>query len=97
MSNKLTIELDCTSDDCLYESGPKAGWLNMPKLTKKIKAEAKKHGLTARLVDPNGPGGGCPVYAFTGTPSALRAYCHTYAGNAAYGDDLFLETVAPFE
>jgi hypothetical protein len=31
-----------------------------------------KHGLKAQLVDPQGPGGGHPVFAFTGTRDALR-------------------------
>lgn len=94
---KLTIELDCTDDDCLHQSGPKAGWLNVSKLTKKLKADVAKFGLKVRLVDPDGPGGGCPVYAFTGEASMVRQWCHEYAGDATDGDEIFLEYFAPIE
>lgn len=94
---KLTIELDCTDDDCVYESGPKAGWLNVPKLTKKLKAETRKYGLKVKLVNPSGPGGGCPVYAFTGEASMVRQWCHQYEGCASAGDETFLEQIAPLD
>jgi len=78
MANKLRLELDCTDDDCLYTRGPKEGSLNVDKLTRQIKKEAKRFKLVAELVNPNGPGGGCPVYAFTGTREALLAYLHAF-------------------
>lgn len=71
MANLLRLELDCTSDDCL---SPTTGRLDIKKMTALTKKCAKEHKVKAELVDPNGPGGGCPVYAFTGTREQLIAY-----------------------
>lgn len=88
MTNKLYIELDCTDDDCVYKSGPKEGWLNVNKLTKQVVRDAKKHGVSAKLVNPNGPGGGCPVYAFTGTREELTSYMKAYHNPGLRGAEL---------
>ena len=85
MPNLLRLELDCTNDDCLDS---RTGGLNMKKMTALIKKCAKEHKVTAELVDPNGPGGGCPVYAFTGTREQLIAYMTAFHNPGLKGKDL---------
>lgn len=58
MTNKLTIEHDVCGD------------LNV----RTVKKHAKKHGVTAVVVDEEGPGGDNPVYQFTGTRAQLEAF-----------------------
>jgi len=42
---------------------------------------AAKFGLRTKLVDPEGPGGGNPIYSFTGTEDQLRSYLKVYTAD----------------
>lgn len=48
---------------------------------------AASQGLTARLVMLHGPGGGNPLYAFTGDEATLRKFVAGYVDDMGAGDD----------
>lgn len=54
---------------------------------------AKRYGLEVELLQEESPGGGWPLYAFTGTIYDLRRMCRDYAGDDADGDDLLLSSI----
>lgn len=87
MSNAIRIELDCTDDSCLVQSGPKEGWLDLFRLTAKVTEAAAEHGVKATLVDEDGPAG-CPVFAFVGSPEAVKAYMRVYHNGGLTGPEL---------
>lgn len=69
MATNIAIELDI-ADDEHPDTGPERWALEA----------AERHGVTAELIDPHGPGGGWPVWRFTGLEAALRALFEDYAG-----------------
>jgi len=85
MSNLLSVNMDCNPD------APATA----------IRRDAGKFNVTATLVDECGPGGGCPVYSFTGTLSDLRAYLKACHNPGLSGTDLeeeidfYLESAEP--
>lgn len=87
MTNLLTVEMDCFSDDCVDEDGE----LNLAALTANVKASAAKFNVQATLVNEAGPGGGCPVFAYVGTEPDLRAYLKAWHNPGLEGKDLEAE------
>jgi len=55
------LEAGCLDDECSQHRAA-------------VRACAAKHGVDAVMVDENGPGGGHPVYEFTGTRAQLEAF-----------------------
>lgn len=91
MTNLLRIELDCFSDDCLDSEDN----LDLDKMTRLTQACAAPHNVQATLVNPSGPGGGCPVYSFIGTKDAIKAYMkeHHHMGLAGTALDEEVEAM----
>ena len=75
MPNLLRIEMDVATDMACH--GPKGDY-TVPYKPARLKAlltkAGKKHAVTVALVVEDGPGGGNPLYAFTGTRQALESY-----------------------
>ena len=62
---------------------------NLESLKIKTQKWASKFGkIRAVLVDPEGPGGGWPVFRFTGPEDALRKLVVDYTGDEAEADDI---------
>jgi len=40
-----------------------------------IRKTLKRQGIDMQVIDPDGPGGGCPVVRLTGTPTKLVGLC----------------------
>ena len=75
MSNKLTIAGDvCCDLDMTDEAGAYVREYEPKRHERKVKAEAAKYGVEAVMVEEEGPGGGHPVYEFTGTRAQLEAF-----------------------
>jgi hypothetical protein len=72
MPNLLAVEMDCNPDTS----------------DESIRTTAGKYNVTATLMDPNGPGGGCPVYSFVGTEADLRTYLTAEHNPGLDGTDL---------
>lgn len=74
-----SVELDIADEECDDIESCKA----------RTQKWASKFGkIRAVLVDPEGPGGGWPVFRFTGPEDALRKLLVDYTGDEAEADDL---------
>jgi len=63
-----------------------------------VNEHAQKFGVKAEMVDPSGPGGGHPVYEFTGTRAQLEAFVIDFyeAGEAdAETVEFYFESATP--
>ncbi len=60
---------------------------DLPAFVAKLRAAAGKHGVDAELVTAIGPGGGNPVFAFSGPADRLSAYLREFCGDADVADD----------
>ena len=75
MDKQITIAGDVACDlDMTNKKGEYVREYDSIRHEKKVIAIAKKHGVIAKMVDPEGPGGGHPVYEFTGTRAQLEAF-----------------------
>jgi hypothetical protein len=55
----------------------------------KVQEFASRHGVLSKMVDPEGPGGGHPVYEFTGTRAQLESFVtEFYEAGQAHSEDL---------
>jgi hypothetical protein len=72
MTNLLTVEMDCNPDASADT----------------IRSDADKFNIIATLVNPEGPGGGCPIFSFVGTKSDLRAFLKAHHNPGLDGTDL---------
>lgn len=90
MSNKLTIAGDVASDlACVDAKGRYVREYDEKRHKRLVKEHAKKHGVRAIMVDPSGPGGGHPVYQFTGTRAQLEAFViDFYEAGQAHSEDV---------
>ena len=90
MSNKLTIACDVCCDLVMTnEAGAYVYEYDEAKHKAKVAEGAAKHGVVSVMVDPEGPGGGHPVYEFTGTRAQLEAYLiEFFEAGQAHSEDL---------
>jgi hypothetical protein len=93
MSNQVTIALDIACDLAMTDADGNYVREYDEALHKSMVDElAAKHGVTAVMVDPEGPGGGHPIYELTGTREALEAYIATeYDPDANEDMDFYFE------
>lgn len=99
MTDKLTISADVASDiACVDAKGNYVREYDEERHKAIVAEGAAKHGVTAVMVDPSGPGGGHPVYEFTGTRAQLEAYVIEFyeAGKASSEDvEFYFEDARP--
>lgn len=101
MSNKLTIAGDVACD--LVMTDDKGNYVrpyDKIRHIRRVALEAAKHGVVAKMIDPEGPGGGHPVYEFTGTRAQLEAFVtEFYEGGEADAEtiEFYFEDATPVE
>jgi hypothetical protein len=99
MTDKLTIAGDVATDlACVNEQGSYVYEYSEKRHKKLVTEWAAKHGVKAVMVDPSGPGGGHPVYEFTGTRAQLEAFViDFYEAGEAHSEDLefYFEDATP--
>lgn len=99
MTNKLTIAGDVCCDLAMTdEAGNYVREYDPVVHRKLVEANASKHGVKAVMVDEEGPGGGHPVYEFTGTRAQLEAFVlEFYEAGQAHSEDLefYFENAQP--
>jgi len=90
MSKRLTIAGDvCCDLDMTDEAGNYVREYEPKRHEQKVKANAAKHGVEAVMVEEEGPGGGHPVYEFTGTRAQLEAFViEFYEAGQAHSESL---------
>jgi len=76
--NDLTIEMDIA-----YDYAP-----TIAMVTSLVKKDAQPFNVQVRLVKEIGPGGGYPLYAFTGAEDDLRSYLKSHHHAGLTGEDL---------
>jgi hypothetical protein len=99
MTGKLTITGDVCSDlACTNEAGEYVHEYDEERHKALVAEHAAKHGVKAVMVDPSGPGGGHPVYEFTGTRAQLEAFVtEFYEAGQSHSEDLefYFESARP--
>lgn len=85
MPKEITIELDVVNDQ-----GEKRKLLDATRATQSVVDQVRRFNVQAELKEPIGPGGGWPVFAFTGTRLALVKMLSEWylADKGLEGDDL---------
>lgn len=99
MTDKLTIQGDVCADMAMTDSAGNYVREYDPAVHRTlVESQAAKHGVKAVMVDEEGPGGGHPVYEFTGTRAQLEAFVlEFYEAGQAHSEDLefYFESATP--
>lgn len=83
MDTNFTIACDVACDLVMTnENGDYAYEYDEDRHLARVALEASKFNLVSQMVDPCGPGGGHPVYEFTGTRDDLEKFLVDFMGEA---------------